>query len=116
MRVLVLLCCVLGVVVANLATAQPSPNDATVWYAITSGNGAQLGYASTEFVVRRDGRDVIETQALFLKEEGEPATNIVGRTVYAEDRSGRTVAIDATTQTGRFVSRTNVRIGGDVAH
>ncbi len=106
----------LGLGAATLAAAQPSSPDPTIWYAITSGTGAQLGYASTAFVERRDGRDVIETQALFLQEEGEPATNIVGRTIYMQDGAGRTLAINATTQTGRFVSRTNVRISADAAH
>src|SRR6185312_116591 len=114
MRVLISLCLALSA--ATLAAAQPSADGSTIWYAITSGTGAQLGYASTEFAERSDGRDVIETQTLLLQEQGEPATNILGRTVYSQDRSGRTVTINATTQTGRFVSRTNVRISGDTAH
>ena len=84
MRVFVLLCFVFGA--GTLAVAQPSPEDPTIWYAITSGSGAQIGYASTEFVEQSDGRAVIETQAVFLQEQGEPAANIMGRTVYSQDR------------------------------
>ena len=114
MRVFVLLCFMFDATM--LAVAQASPENPAIWYAITSGGGAQIGYASTEFVERADGRDVIETQAVFLQEQGEPASDIVERIVYSQDRSGRTLAINATTQTGRFVSRTAVRISDETAH
>lgn len=100
---------------AALASAQPA-DTSTIWYAITSGAGVTIGHGSTEIVERRDGRDVIETQAVFLQEQGEPATNIIGRTVFRQDRDGRTLAVDATMQTGRFVSRTDVRVEGGTAH
>ncbi|MBI3438367.1 MAG: transglutaminase domain-containing protein, partial [Proteobacteria bacterium] len=37
------------------------------------------------------------------------------RTVFTQDREGRTLAISATTQTGRFLSRTDVRVDGATA-
>jgi len=115
MRVLVSLCLAIAFG-ATFAAAQQSPDEPTVWYAITSGTGAAIGHGSTEVVERRDGRDVIETQIVFLQEQGEPATNIIGRTVYSQDRDGRTLVINATTQTGRFVSHTDVRVDAGIAH
>jgi hypothetical protein len=115
MRGFIALCFALGIGAATLAAAQPSDNS-TIWYAITSGTGAPIGYGLTEVVPRRGGQDVIETQAVFLQEQGEPATSIVGRTVFSQDASGQTFSIDATTRMGRFVSRTAVRIEGDAAH
>jgi hypothetical protein len=109
------LCFALGFGAATLAAAQPS-NNPTIWYVITSGTGAPIGYGSTEVVLRHGGQDVIETQAVFLQEQGEPATNIIGRTVFSQDPSGRTLSINAMTRMGRFVSRTDVRIEGDAAH
>lgn len=114
MRLFILFCALAGIGTATLAAAQ-SADQTTIWYAISSGTGAPIGHGSTETIERQDGRDVIETQAVFLQEQGEPATNIVSRTVFQQNRDGRTLAINATTHTGAFVSHTDVRVDGATA-
>lgn len=112
MRVLLILL-ILGA--TGLAVAQEA-DDHTIWYAIVAQDGAGLGHGATQIVERRDGRDVVETQSVFLQEQGEPAINIISRTAFRQDSDGRTLAVNSTTQTGRFVARTDVRVEGGAAH
>ncbi len=85
------------------------------WYAITSDTGQRLGYSSYEVTPRGDGRDIIESQNLYLSEEGGSPTRMRVRTVTSENAAGEATAIVETVQSGRADARTEVRIDGNVA-
>jgi hypothetical protein len=89
--------------------------DGVTWYAITSDTGQPLGYASYEVAPHRDGREVIESQNLYLSEEGGSPTRMRVRTVTTEDASGRATSIVETVLSGRSEARTEVRVEGGVA-
>lgn len=102
-------------VVAVWGSASAQTRDGVTWYAILSESGQQLGHASYEVVVRSGGRELIESQEVYLREEGGRPTRTTTRTVTAEDAAGVTTAISETQRTGRFDVRSEVRIADGVA-
>jgi hypothetical protein len=96
------------------SAAAQSRADVT-WYAIVADNGQQLGHASYEVVPRGGGREVIESQEVYLREEGGRPTRMRTRTVTTEDASGVATSVVETMQTGRFDARSAVRIASGVA-
>jgi Transglutaminase-like superfamily len=95
------------------ASAQPSPQAGaeTTWYVIMADDGARLGHVSVEVVARRDGgRDFVEDQAFYIREQGAAPTRIAIRTVRSEDSAGNTVSINSTSQSGRFRAHAEARI------
>ena len=104
---------VAAVAVSGSAVAQA--RDGVTWYAILSETGQQLGHASYEVVPRDGGRDLIETQEVYLREEGGAPTRTRTRTVTTEDAAGVTTSIVETQRTGRFDVRSEVRIADGVA-
>lgn len=98
------------------ANSGAEARDAVTWYAITADSGQRLGYASYEVAPRRNGRDVIESQNLYLSEAGGTPTRMRVRTVTTEGGDGEAVAIVELVQSGRAEARTEVRIENGVAH
>ena len=88
-------------------TAEPSVS----WYTIVADSGPTLGHVSLEVVARPDGRELIESQQIYLRERGGMPNRTTTRTVVREDGAGRTRSIDSTSRTGRFWTRTSARIG-----
>jgi hypothetical protein len=96
--------------------ARAQSAESVVWHVIVAEDGAQLGHGSLEVVMRDDGRDVIENQEVYLREQGGEPTRISARSLRSEDAHGRTVSMSETTRRARFVSHTLARIDGDSAH
>src|SRR5690606_6107266 len=92
--------------VVVLAATPASANNPTAWYTIVADSGAKLGHVSLEVETRADGRDLIETQQIYLRERGGAANRTRARTIVREDSSGRVLTIESTSRTGRFWSRT----------
>lgn len=95
--------------------AAAQSRDGVTWYAILGDGGQQLGHASYEVVPRDGGRDVIESQEVYLREEGGAPTRTRMRTVTTEDAAGQTTSIVETQRTGRFTARSEVRIVNNTA-
>jgi transglutaminase-like putative cysteine protease len=87
-----------------------------VWYTIVADSGATLGHVSLEVETRPDGRDLIETQQIYLREHGGLPHRARTRTVVREDETGRVTSIESTSQAGRFWTRTSARIGDGRVH
>lgn len=85
-------------------------DEPTTWYTIVTDSGATLGHVSLQVEPRADGRDLIESQQIYLRERGGVANRTTTRTIAHEDASGRTTSIDSIARTGRFVSRTRATI------
>lgn len=96
-------------------SAAAQSRDGVTWYAILGEGGQQLGHASYEAVPRGGGRDVIESQEVYLREEGGAPTRTRIRTVTRENASGVATSIVETLRTGRFDARSEVRIETGVA-
>ncbi|MFN3463037.1 MAG: transglutaminase-like domain-containing protein [Terricaulis sp.] len=96
-----------------LAATPAAANNPTTWYTIVADSGAKLGHVSLEVEARADGRDLIESQQIYLRERGGPANRTRARTIVREDASGRVFSIESTARTGRFWSRTTASIGAD---
>ncbi len=99
--------------VAVLAATPAAANNPTTWYTIVADSGAKLGHVSLEVETRADGRDLIETQQIYLRERGGAANRTRARTIVREDSSGRVLTIESTSRTGRFWSRTSATVGAD---
>lgn len=96
-----------------LAATPAAANNHTTWYTIVADSGAKLGHVSLEVEARADGRHLIESQQIYLRERGGPANRTRARTIVREDASGRVFSIESTARTGRFWSRTTASIGAD---
>jgi len=81
------------------------------WYTIVADSGSTLGHVSVEVVNRTDGRDIIESQHIYLREHSGMPHRARTRTTLHEDAAGRAVSIVSTSRAGRFWARTNVQIG-----
>lgn len=110
----------LGYVLAAMAVcaaAIPQPTAAeesgVSWYVIAAEDGAVLGHASIEVAATERGRDIIESQEIYLREQAGEPTRTMTRSVRSEDGAGRTVSIGDTSRSGRFSTRTEARIAGD---
>ncbi len=101
---------------AGAAIAQTPPGASETWYVIAAEDGAVLGHASVEITQTDDGREIVENQEIYLREQGGEPARVSVRSVRREDASGRTVSISDTSQSGHFSSRTEARISGDRAH
>lgn len=86
------------------------------WYTIIADSGATLGHVSLEVEPRPDGRDLIETQQIYLREHGGLPHRARTRTVVREDETGRALTIESTSRTGRFWTRSSARIGDGRVH
>lgn len=98
----------LAALLAGRADAQAG-GGATVWYSIAAETGV-LGHASQESIVRPDGREMIETREMKLRELNSPLSRISGRTVTRQDHAGRVVSISDYQRTGRAWTRIEARI------
>lgn len=85
-------------------------DEPATWYTIVADSGPTLGHVSLQVETRADGRDLIESQEIYLRERGGPATRTRTRTVLREDATGRALSVESTARNGRFWSRTNARI------
>lgn len=94
-----------------LAATPAAANNPTTWYTIVADSGAKLGHVSLEVETRADGRDLIESQQIYLRERGGAANRTRARTIVREDASGRVLSIESTARTGRFWSRTSASVG-----
>ncbi len=100
----------IGVFAGAGALAQTAGPSAT-WYTIVADSGATLGHVSLEVETRADGRDLIESQQIYLRERGGLPNRITTRTVLREDRAGRAISIESMSRSGRFWTRTSARVG-----
>ncbi len=96
-----------------LAVSVAAADEPTTWYTIVTDSGATLGHVSLQVAPRADGRDLIESQQIYLRERGGAANRTTTRTVVREDASGRATSVDSTARTGRFLTRTRATIGAD---
>ncbi len=106
--------CLAIVLLCGSAAAQS--RDGMTWYAILGEGGRQLGHASYEVVQRDGGREVIESQEVYLREQGGAPMRTRMRTITTEDAAGAATSIVETQRTGRFSARSEVRIAGGSAH
>lgn len=98
---------------ALLAASPATADGPASWYTIVADSGAKLGHVSLEVEARADGRDLIESQEIYLRERGGVANRTRTRTVVREDAAGRAVSIESHARTGRFWSRTSAQIGAE---
>lgn len=103
-------------VLAAGAAAHATAPGFAAWYVIVDGDGAQLGHAAREVRQTADGREIVESQQLYLSEEGSTAAVLTSRSVYLEDRAGRIAAIDKELRNGREWTRIAARIADGVAY
>lgn len=97
-------------VVLACGTAAAQTGEGVSWYAITGEGGQQLGHASYEVVAHDSGREVIESQEVYLREAGGAPTRTRMRTITTENVAGVAISIVETQRTGRFNARNEVRI------
>jgi len=96
-----------GVLVSAAALAT---TDTTTWYSIVADSGPTLGHVSLATEPREDGRDLIESQEIYLREHGGMPHRARTRTVVREDAAGNAVSIESMATTGRFRTRTSAQI------
>ncbi|WP_228126810.1 transglutaminase-like domain-containing protein [Candidatus Viadribacter manganicus] len=75
-------------------------------------SGPMLGHVSLEVIPRSDGRDLIESQSIYLRESGGLPHRARTRTVVRENNEGQALSIESTSTMGRFRTRTRARISG----
>ena len=92
------------------AAALANAADTTMWYTIVADSGPTLGHVSLAIEPRADGRDLIESQDIYLREHGGMPHRARTRTVVREDAAGNAVSIESTSRTGRFRTRTSAQI------
>jgi len=102
---------VVGVLAGASALAQTEGT--TSWYSIVADSGATLGHVSLEVVPRADGRELIESQQIYLRESGGLPHRARTRTIVREDSDGRALEINSTSSMGRFRTRTRAQIEGE---
>lgn len=102
----------LALCAAVSAVAQTAETPPT-YYSIVADSGGTLGHVKLEVTQRADGRDIIESQNIYLREHSGMPHRARTRTVLHEDASGRAVSIESTSRAGRFATRTSARINGD---
>ncbi len=85
--------------------------ETTTWYSIVADSGPTLGHVSLAIEPRADGRDLIESQDIYLRELGGMPHRARTRTVLREDAAGNAVSIESTSRIGRFRARTSAQIG-----
>jgi len=111
---------------AAIAQAPGQPRAGGIdWYVIETENGAPIGHASEEAIETGGGREIIDTQEMDVGEQigpptallsrAAPVTHLSSRTVYREDEQGRTVSVQASTETGRDWSRVDAQIAAGKA-
>ncbi|MBK6702721.1 MAG: transglutaminase domain-containing protein [Caulobacteraceae bacterium] len=96
-----------------LAVSVASADEPATWYTIVADSGATLGHVSLQVAARADGRDLIESQQIYLRERGGVANRTTTRTVVREEADGRVSSIESTARTGRSWSRTNATVGAN---
>lgn len=84
--------------------------DSTTWYTIVADSGPTLGHVSLEIAPRADGRDLIESQEINLREHGSLPYRARTRTVLSEDAAGNATSIESVSRVGRFRTRTSAHI------
>lgn len=99
-----------GMLVLALCALAISDARADRWFDIVTGEGARLGYASTEEETSESGRTITERQQYYLREQSSRSTRIVSVSVRREDEAGRTTEISETTSTNGFTSETHALI------
>lgn len=107
-RVAAFVCVALAAGVTLASADQP-----TTWYTIVTDSGATLGHVSLQVEPRADGRDLIESQQIYLRERGGVANRTTTRTVVREQADGRVSSIESTSHTGRFLTRTHASVRAD---
>ena len=115
----------LTAIFAATAAAAGAPAGEVRWYVIVTGNGTAIGHASEEVIATPDGREIVDSQEMDVGEQVGPPTQLIGadapsthlssRTVFHQDRDGRTVSIETFNQTGRDWSRVEAKIEADRA-
>lgn len=96
------------------ALAQTEEPVAT-WYTIVADSGPKLGHVSLETRARDDGRELIETQLIYIRERGGLPNRTTTRTTVREDATGRARSIESRSRSGRFWTRTSAEIRDDLA-
>ena len=99
-----------ALLVLVMSALAPAVARADRWYDIVTGEGARLGYASTEEATTEGGRTITERQQYYLREQASRSTRIINVTVRREDEAGRTTEVRETTTTNGFSSETLARI------
>ncbi|MEZ5960097.1 MAG: transglutaminase-like domain-containing protein [Hyphomonadaceae bacterium] len=97
-----------GVLASAAALAQTAGT--TTWYSIVADSGPTLGHVSLEIAPRADGRDLIETQEINLREHGSLPYRARTRTVLREDAAGNAISIESVSRAGRFRTSTSAQI------
>lgn len=92
------------------AVALAQTSETTTWYTIVADSGPTLGHVSLEIAPRADGRDLIESQEITLREHGSLPYRARTRTVVSEDAAGNTTGIESVARLGRFRTRTSAQI------
>ena len=82
-----------------LAVSVASADEPATWYTIVADSGATLGHVSLQVESRVDGRDLIESQQIYLRESGGVANRTTTRTVVREEADGRVSSIESTART-----------------
>lgn len=93
----------MGFVFLLTAAAARAPEallDNTAWYSIVTREGVTIGHASRTVVEGAGGRETIESREVVLAADEGPSVRQITRTVTREDRTGRTISIDSTSQSG----------------
>ncbi|MBX7247490.1 MAG: transglutaminase-like domain-containing protein [Caulobacteraceae bacterium] len=86
------------------------------WYAIVTGEGAQVGYASVEYRDTPQGAQRIEYQETTLREQNARPTRVWERTVAQLDHAGQTRAVETETHVGGRVTRVEARLAPGGVH
>jgi hypothetical protein len=115
----------LTAILAAASAAADTPAGSVDWYVIATASGTPIGRASEETIATPDGRDLIDSQEMDVGEQIGPPTQILGidapsthlssRTVFHQDKDGRTLSIETMNRTGRDWSRVEARIEGGKA-
>lgn len=92
------------------AAALADTVDGASWYSIVADSGPTLGHVMLQIEPRADGRDLIESQEIYLREHGGVPHRARTRTVLREDVAGNAVSIETTSRAGRFRTRTSAQI------
>lgn len=104
-----------GVALCVCASALAQTEEAGAsWYTIVADSGPKLGHVSLETHARDGGRELVETQLIYIRERGGLPNRTTTRTIVREDAAGRAVAIEARSRSGRFWTRTSADIRDDL--